>query len=740
MRKIICRNYWLFLIFVLLLHWPSVTYSDDERKMQTNLDSIILVKPIDELLPWLIEESRTILYTNPEISLEYASKALEIAQEKKNSNEAIEAAIAVANAYINLGYFSQAHNHILNSIELAKSISDKYLLATAWRVYGFWFDMQGDIKSAIEHYHKALALYEELDHNVGKAACYNNIGIMLYELGDYEGAINFYNKSKDLYSGSNNQRNLSKSYCNLGNVYEKIGDYDTALKYLHEALSIDEELDDKQGKAATLHNIGLVYYSKKEYAKALANIRKSLVLCQELNDNYRIITRYITLSEIYNTIEKFNEGLYYAQKALELSREFGTTGQQPDIYKELINSYSGLKNYKEAFDAQKLYYAIKDSLLDIQKTKEIVKIQTSYEVKQSQQELEKTKSLAAKDRKVRNASVVAFILAIILTLLIYHAYRNKIRTNRLIFEKNVELEQANAEILAQHDELENQRDRLVNQNDKLEEVNNHITQSLIYAQSIQAAILPSEKILAQISSQYFVVMKPCEVVSGDFFWATCFDEYQVFCVADCTGHGVPGAFMSVLGITQLNDIVARHRITNPTDILNYLRQGVIEALSQNNPDQLHKDGMDIALCVYNSKTRELGFSGAGLPLWLVTKTPELLGTPKSVEPFSQDGNYLLEIKGDIMPVGFSPRMKPFANHKVILNASSVSVYLSTDGFADQIGGSERTKFGNTRLKKLILDSVNSNFSAQKSMLETTYNDWKGSNFQVDDVSILGIRL
>ncbi len=279
------------------------------------------------------------------------------------------------------------------------------------------------------------------------------------------------------------------------------------------------------------------------------------------------------------------------------------------------------------------------------------------------------------------------------------------------------------------------------QNVKLEKFRQHTTESLRYAQSIQAAILPSEKVIHSISEEHFVLMKPCEFVSGDFFWATTFNEFQIFCVADCTGHGVPGAFMSILGITALNDIVIKHRISKPSDILGYLRQSVIETLSQNDAEQLHKDGMDIALCTFNSKTRELQFAGAGIPMWVVTNNPEckLLFEAKSEKVEYQNLN-LFEVKGDPMPVGLSPRIKPFTNSVYALNNNSVAIYLLTDGYTDQFDETRQAKYGNQKLKKQIIEINHLAFTEQKVHLEKEFDVWKGSGYQLDDVAILGIKI
>jgi serine phosphatase RsbU (regulator of sigma subunit) len=230
-------------------------------------------------------------------------------------------------------------------------------------------------------------------------------------------------------------------------------------------------------------------------------------------------------------------------------------------------------------------------------------------------------------------------------------------------------------------------------------------------------------------------------VSGDFFWATTFGDYQVFCVADCTGHGVPGAFMSILGITALNDIVSRHKVTKPSEILGYLRESVIEALSQNDPEQLHKDGMDIALCVLNTKTRELQFAGAGLPLWIVSEEMSAsISNNCSSEPITTNGFSLCEVKGDIMPVGQSPRMTEFTNHTIMLGEVGIRIYLSSDGYSHQPGGAEGRKFQKQQLLEKIIGMQGESLESQKSILDNIFEDWKNNHSQIDDVTVLGIKI
>ncbi|MFP4556908.1 MAG: tetratricopeptide repeat protein [Bacteroidales bacterium] len=694
----------------------------------------------DEEIREVLVKSINAQYSDPEKSLEYALKALKLAQETKNTPFETQAYLRIANVKIDYGKYSEAWEDINKAIEIAQNIESRVPLANAWRVLGVWYDMQGDLTSALRNYHKALSIYQEIGDIAGTSSCYNNIGIMHYELEDYDSAIEFYQKSIEIDLAQNNKRSLSKGYCNIANVYIKVGKPDVALNYLTKAQGIDELLDDKQGLAATKHNIGLAYLRMDKPNHALPYFKESLKICEEINDQYRIVTRLTTISEVYLINGKITEAIEVANRGLDISREIGSLGQQPYILNHLIDAYKHISDYKKALETQNMLIAVNDSLFDIEKAREVTNIRTNYQVEQKQLELDKAKMIATKDRTIRNVFGVALGLCVILISFILHGYMSKQKKNQRINEQNIALEQANAEIIAQRDEVEAQRDMLVSQKQKLEEANIQTQDSLRYAQSIQAAILPSEKVLQQISSNFFVMMKPCELVSGDFFWAAAFDDYQVFGLADCTGHGVPGAFMSILGITALNDIVNKHRISKPSDILSYLRQSVIEALGQNDSEQLHKDGMDIALCVFNVKTRMLQFAGAGLPLWFVTSEKNAESFNCSSKTIAANGLSLCELKGDNMPVGYSPAVKPFTNHQIDLNGKILTIYLATDGFPDQFGGINRKKYGVKRFKEFIVSTNNVSMTKQKELFEREFEIWKGNSYQIDDTTIVGLKL
>lgn len=290
---------------------------------------------------------------------------------------------------------------------------------------------------------------------------------------------------------------------------------------------------------------------------------------------------------------------------------------------------------------------------------------------------------------------------------------------RIIDEQKTALEKQNLDVLRQKEEIEAQRDHLFIQKEE-------ITDSLNYAKRIQSAMLPPERYISELLIENFVFYKPREIVSGDFYWIKQVNQYIILSVADCTGHGVPGALMSMLGITNLNEIVQRREITQANQVLNELRKRVKVALRQHGQPDESKDGMDIALCVLDLKNMEMQFSGAYMPLYIIRDVNEV---PK-----------LNEFKADPMPIGYyQGKDKPFTNHVIKLEPGD-SLYMFTDGFVDQKGGRENKKYMSSRFKKLLLRIQDELMHDQQKTLEKELINWKGNNPQVDDILVIGVRV
>lgn len=253
-------------------------------------------------------------------------------------------------------------------------------------------------------------------------------------------------------------------------------------------------------------------------------------------------------------------------------------------------------------------------------------------------------------------------------------------------------------------------------------------------------MLPPETYINELLDEVFVLFKPRDIVSGDFYWIKEVQDHLVIVAADCTGHGVPGAFMSMLGITMLNELIGDRCFDAPGAILDRLRVKVKDMLEQKGNGDEQKDGMDLAIAVFNKNNRELHFSGANNPLYIIRKKDQ--PDQKDLLPFASidNGEYsLFELKGDKQPIGTHWEETPFRTTSVYLKEQD-SFYMFSDGFIDQFGGENRKKFKSMNFKKLLLSVQDKPLEIQRLRIEEAFDQWKGSHEQLDDIIVLGVKV
>ncbi|MDY0199532.1 MAG: two-component regulator propeller domain-containing protein [Tenuifilaceae bacterium] len=322
-----------------------------------------------------------------------------------------------------------------------------------------------------------------------------------------------------------------------------------------------------------------------------------------------------------------------------------------------------------------------------------------------------------------------------------HANEEISATSTALADQNKQFKQKNEEITIKNKELEEQKNSLANiawelqdkneeitaQRNEIERQKKEITDSILYAYRIQQAVLPTQDQVKDLFSDFFVFNRPKSIVSGDFYWATRVGNYRVVAVVDCTGHGVPGGFMSMLGVLMLNEVVLLRGIIDPAKALNQLRQGIISVLHQKGEFTDAADGMDLSLCIIDDTDNTLTYSGANSSMAIF-------------EPLSSTNNESLTVvRSDRMPIAYHPLMKSFSNQKFSLSGDSV-IFLFTDGVIDQFGGAKNKKFQHQRLMDFILENKDLPLETQGIVLEQTFDHWKGSTYQVDDVLVMGLKV
>ncbi len=343
-----------------------------------------------------------------------------------------------------------------------------------------------------------------------------------------------------------------------------------------------------------------------------------------------------------------------------------------------------------------------------------------------------------------NNDVVFWLIILLYTIIEAQFFWSKFNKEhiRIINEQNAELAQQKEEIASQKEEIETQRDQAIAQKEKIEAQNKQITDSILYAERIQKATLPIKDELNN-NFENFILFKPRDIVSGDFYWYKSTnvnnEELIVLAAADCTGHGVPGAFVSMLGMSLLNEIVSSNRI-KANEILEKLRSEIKKSLHQQGKSMEQQDGMDIALVVIDKKRKKIDYAGANNSLIICTKDIKNLNIEdKRIKHLSDNSGHLIEIKPDRMPIGIYTLEKNFTSFEFSYNPDDI-IYMFSDGYIDQFGGTNRQKFMSKNFKKLILDNYNKPIVEQKKVLENTLTKWQGNNEQVDDILVMGIKL
>jgi serine phosphatase RsbU (regulator of sigma subunit) len=562
-------------------------------------------------------------------------------------------------------------------------------------------------------------------------------------------------------------------------------DTETAEDYAEEALKEAKKIKSKNYEADALNQLGTIFYRNNAYDEATDYYEEELKLRKELNDRFDLAVVSYNLASAYEytgrdrkAIQTFEQSLKYAHKVNHQNLILMNN-------EALFQLYFSKNRYKKALDYFKEYVRIKDSTFVLKKTKQIAILKTEHQetkkqlsetdstlhatdstlhvVKQEKDTLQKIslqKSLEIENLKLEaqirkqqlqneklqkkyfqmilGGVILAGILVLILALVLFKRYRYKKKINQHLERVNAELKQQKEEIKAQNDqieykneELQQQNEEIVSQRDEIEaqrdlanEQRNEIVASINYALRIQKAVLPDKEFIKQVLPSHFILYKPRDIVSGDFYWVYKKGNKTVFAAADCTGHGVPGAFMSMLGMTLLNDIVNHKNITQANLILEELRKDLKHALKQTGKEKETKDGLDIALCVTDEDTNKLEYSGAYNPLLII-----------------RDGE-LKKIKATRNPVGIYAYEKPFENHKLKIQKGD-ALYIFSDGYADQFGnkkpGDKIKKFKSGRFSKLLLKIHKESPEKQKAILDETIENWRqNAHEQVDDIIVMGI--
>ena len=683
----------------------------------------------------------------------------------------------LASIYLNIGDYEKAMSLYKEALQIALKGNDNPRIVSNLCNIGLVNHTWGKYTTAVTYYLDALKQSEKEYDPKMKAQILLNLGVVYFDWKNYNKALEYYKETFELQNSLKSYVEAAKTLMDIGVLYDKWGKDELAMDAYNRSLKICKQTENKIETGMILFNIATFYETRNRNIEALKYFKESLQIRKEIEDNRGIASCLNSLGGLYMKLDNFSEAL----ECFKESEKILQSVQSVDLIMNNILNFSDLyyemKDFKKSRDYLYRYGVLRDSTFTSDTQKEIANLQTRYETDKKEKEIQllnKDNELRQLEIKKKNEEVkkqriliysfiIGFILIIIFSIFLYRLYRQKKKANHLLSEKNVQILQQNEEITAQRDEIEAQRDEIEKQRDNAEEQRDlighqkqEIESSIHYAKRIQNAVLPTKEIINQSISDYFILFHPRDIVSGDFYWASRKCDQLIVVAADCTGHGVPGAFMSMLGVSFLNEIVSRLSASGDlrsSEILNQLRRQIIYSLHQTGKEGGSKDGMDVSIVVIdlipkileNKKLFRVQFSGANNPTYLICSRHCLKGIEnKSFTIDQTDETVLLEIKPDKMPVGVHEHAeKPFSQQEMLLPEGS-QIYLFSDGLPDQFGGPKSTtggkKFKYSKLKENIVLWKDLPLELQKENHEKAFQNWKGELDQTDDVLLIGLKV
>ncbi len=637
-------------------------------------------------------------------SLKYAQEALALSNKQQYSF-----GIGMAHSYIgysltDLGKYNEAIDNYEEAIKIFIEIGEQNGEAIAYNDMAYIYQSQGLIENAIGTYVKSLKLLEKLNDKGSEAACLNNIGLLYHDQNNFEKALEYYLKSLKLKEGLGNEKSIATSLNNIGSLYYSNQQYIEAEEYFFKSLAKRKKTNDKHGIAQSLTNLSGVNREQKKYDIALEYLIKAEKIQLEINDKIGLANTFNSLGENYRLKKDTKQALKYLKKAYSYSKEIGSPLLIKNSAITLSSVYCDLKEYKKAYPLLSEHYRMADTLENTNNTRQLTQIGLQYEFEKKLHENELVQiqeshkhEIDMKEQKIMTYSFATGLVAlIILSIVILKSLNDKKKAHLRITQQKLEIEE---------------------KSHKLEEALTDITDSVIYAKRIQSAILPPSKRVKKHLPESFILYKPKDIVAGDFYWLEQKNNSILFAAADCTGHGVPGAMVSVVCNNGLNRSVREHGLIEPGKILDKTREIVIEEFEKS--DDAVQDGMDIALCSLTDKT--LQYAGAHNPLWII-----------------RNGE-IIEVKANKQPIGQFDKLEPYTTHTIQLEHKD-SIYIFSDGYVDQFGGEKGKKFKSKSFKSLLLSIQDQPMEEQKKIIDATFEKWKGSLEQIDDVCVIGVKI
>lgn len=607
---------------------------------------------------------------------------------------------AKATVLINEGRISEAISLYDTALAVRSAIRDSLGMCSTLILSGDALRTLGDFDRARQELYRVVTISRAIHSLVSEARAYNNLANVYQADKRTDDALSFYRKSLEIKLKLGSKRDIGNTYGNMGVVYYNMSKFDSALYYYQLALPMKTQAGDMRGAASTLNNIGLTYIAQNDYKNGELKLLEALELRRSLKEQGAIGSSYNALSGLYIATKTWSKALLYADSAVVSTRQTGSKLQLESGWWHKAEALAGLGRYQEAYANIDSSYRQHNKFDSIQKTQQSAQMKAIFDLQGKDKKILEFQNQSREAEVQHRLQLYMFFGAGLIVLLVLAFVYVRYRSNQ---RSRARLQQAYNEI---------------------ETKNRDITDSIRYARHIQEAILPDLRYVKELFPGSFVLYKPKDIVSGDFYWATDVNggKLRALAVADCTGHGVPGAFMSVVGTEQLYRAAQNPDVQTPSQALAAVDEGMRILLKQRNEEMETKDGMDIAICAWFPEEQRLLFSGAFRPLYLVRK------------------GKLIEYEASRVSIGGTHTgEKRFIDHDIALQPGDM-FYLFTDGFADQFGGPDGKKFKQKQLKDVLCLIAELPPDMQRERLDKTFEEWRGKLEQVDDVCVIGVRV
>jgi serine phosphatase RsbU (regulator of sigma subunit) len=671
----------------------------------------------------MVSQLKVLRRTNLD-SARWMASQIEVLGSKSNNQSIIGLSYRLlADAYGNFDLTDSAVLSYNKAIQYFIGSKDSFGLADCYNNYSGILKEVGNINQALEIGNKALNLYEALFQSHPKdstyyflqAYAYNQIAVVYMATDDPRKAIPLLKKSLVIHFKGGNNALAYRCFLNLAALYEEIDLLDSSLYYYKLSIPYFQSSEDIEALLISYNNIGSLFDKKGDSKLSTYYYEMALQLSKKHDAKRQVAQSLVNLSMIDLKNSDYTNCIDKLKQAENIALSIEALDFLKNIYNKLRTVYAFSKDRTNYEKYENRFDSLTNVLLEGQSAKLLLETEKKFEtqkkdllIKQQMNAIE----LASVKNQQKNYFIYGGLFAfIVVSLLGFSAYRNYKKVtdaNSTIQEQNEQLNQSNIAITQKSNELELK--------------NTEILQSIMYSKYLQNAILPKEEDIKRISKINFIKYQPKDIVSGDYYWTYHTPNgLSIWATMDCTGHGVPGAMMSMLGISLLNEIVIEKHIYQPNEILNRMREKIITALSQNKDIEL-RDGMDGSICVWNKLSNTLSYASANSTIWVFRS------------------NEFLELESNKMPIGKHIVMDPFQNFEFPLQSGDWIVSMS-DGLADQFGGPDNKKLKYKRVRDFLnlkLEMAESNNITMD--LESFYNDWKGMNDQTDDVTVLGIKI